>query len=261
MTETRFFLSSPPDTAVEASQAGPVSLMAYRVGRSFRLQRSYGTPVRAELMDVDCTTLTGYGPHGALAAELTRECRRMGYGGMVLDLPRPTAQLTAFCALLCEEASRLGLGLYVPERYAAACPGAKIVTPAQNLSGTYEGRIRDLIARYGAGNVALELERVHTDFALPARTGLGSVTANPRLIPERTFYSPELRANYQSYLQNGRAHLVLWDDLNSLKEKIAAARDLGVTEFFLYYPHVVDILPDLKVCFSTECPITSRPAP
>lgn len=246
MTETRFFLSSPPDMAAEASRVGSVSLMAYRVGRNFRLQRSWTAPVRAALMDVDCTGLTGFGPHGALTAELTRECRRMGYGGIVMDLPRPTPQLTAFCALLREETSRQGLRLYVPERYAAACPGARIVLPAQNLSGTYEGRIRQIVRQYGSGNVALELERVHTDFALPARTGLGSVTANPRLIPERTFYSPELLANYQSYLQNGRAHLVIWDDLNSLREKITVARSFGVTEFFLYYPHVVDILPELK---------------
>lgn len=252
MTETRFFLSSPPDTAQEASREGPVSLMAYRVGRSFRLQRSWNTPVRAELMDVDCATLTGFGPHGALTAELTRECRRMGYRGIVLDLPRPTAQLTALCALLYDEMSRQGLRLYVPQRYAAACPGAKIVLPAQNLSGTYEGRVRDLVARYGSGNVALELERVHTDFALPSRAGLGSVTSNPRLVPDRTFYSPELHANYQSRLQDGRAHLVIWDDLNSLRNKIDTARGLGVTEFFLYYPHVIDILPELKAKFLSQ---------
>lgn len=252
MTEISFFLSSPPETAAEASGRGRVSLMAYRVGRSFRLLRSWNTPVRAELMDVDCATLTGFGPHGALTAELTRECRSMGYAGMVLDLPRPTPQLTALCALLGEQAARQGLRLYVPERYAQVCPGARVVLPAQNLSGTYEGRVRDLVARYGPGRVALELERVHTDFALPARAGLGSIISNPRLIPERTFYSPEFLANYQGYIRDGRAHLVIWDDLNSLTEKISVANNLGVTEFFLYYPHVADVLTELKARFSIQ---------
>lgn len=245
MTESRFFLSSPPDTALEASRAGRVSLMAYRVGRSFRLLRSPSIPVRAALMDVDCSGFTGFGPHGALTAELTRECRRMGYQGIVLTLPRPTPQLTAFCALLWDEMDRQGLRLYVPERYAPACPGAMIVLPAQNLSGTYDGRLRDLAGRWSAGRLALELERVHTDFALPARVGVGMVTSSPRFTSERTFYSPELRANYQSFLQDGRAHLVIWDDLDTLRGKIAAAAKLGITDFFLYYPHVADILPEL----------------
>ncbi len=245
MSKIRFFLSSPPDTAAEAARAGEVSLMAYRVGRSFRLVRAPGPDVRASVMDVDCSALTGYGPHLCLAAELTRECRRMGCSGISLDLPRPTPQLTALCALLDEEAARQGLRLFVPERYALACPGAAIRLPAQNFSGTYDGRLEALARRWGPERLAPELERVRLDFALPARTGLGSALPWGEPGPEGAFYSPELRANYRTSLRAGRAHLVLWDDTRTLREKITIAVSLGITHFFLYYPHFKDILPEI----------------
>ena len=244
MTKIRFFLSSPPDTAAEAARAGEVSLMAYRVGRSFRLERAPYPKAPAALMEVDCSALTGYGPHEALAAELTRECRRMGYAGICLDLPRPTPQLSAFCALLDEEAAGQGLRLVVPERYALACPGAAIRLRAQNLSGTFDARMEALARRWGPERLMPELERAPTDFALPARLGRGSALL-PGSAPGPGLYSPELRAKYASSLREGRAHLTLWDDAETLREKITAASALGITQFFLYYPHFRDILPEI----------------
>lgn len=252
MDNLKIYISAPPQFAVEAALHGAVSVMAYRVGRDHRLMRSQLPPVRAELMDVDCSTLTGYGPHEALAGELTRECRRMGCAGIILDLPRPTPQLTALCALIDRETGRRGIGLYVPERYAPACPGARIVLPAQNLSGTYQGRLTALVKRWGPERISLELERVHTDFALPARAGRGVIVPERGGLPGQTFYSRELAANYKSFLLNGRAHLELWDDLASLREKIRIASALGIREFFLYYPHVADILDELVGSFSPK---------
>lgn len=245
MPETKIYLSAPAEFAAEASLHGPVSVMAYRVGRDRHLYRSPLPSRRFALMDVDCASFTGFGPHRALIGELTGEARRRGYGGLRLDLPRPTPQLCAFAGALDAEARRLGLALFLPEAYAHAAPAARLVLPAQNTAGTFEGRLMRLCALHGAERLAPELERVYTDFALPARTGRGTALRNPPALLGTPFRSAQLCANYASYTRAGRAHLVVWDDLGTLRQKLSVLRRLGVGAAFLYYPHAADLLPAL----------------
>lgn len=250
MDELKIYLASPPELAAEAALYGPVSAMSYRVGRDLRLYRAGSGGAHVELMDVDASSFQGWGPHEALVSALTRECRRMGCRGIVLDLPRPNARLCAFCALLDGAAHRQGLRLYLSERYARCATHSIILTPAQNTSGTYSDRLEKLISHYGPERVALEAERVYTDYPLPCRTGRGSVVM-PRDLPadllKNARFSPQLCANYAAYISAGRPHLVLWDDLATLREKLRIAKAAGIREVFLYYPHVSDILEKLTV--------------
>ncbi len=247
MNDLKIYLSTPPETAKDALKLGPVSIMAYRVGRNFQLKRLGFPPVRYDIMDVDMSDFTGYGPHEALAAQITRECRHMGYGGVSLGLGRPTPQLTAFAQRLAEAADGAGLRLYLPPGYASIKGPVTLLLPAQNLSGTYDAYIRHIVDLYGPGGAALEFERVCTDFPLPARSGRGTVLTERETAKLRgqAFYSPELTANYLTYISSMRAHLVMWDDLETLKAKMETARALGIREGFFYYPHVADIAGEL----------------
>lgn len=245
MSDLKIYLSAPAEFAAEAALHGPVSVMAYKIGRGLRLYRAPLPRARLALMDVDCTGFSGFGPHGALVYDLTGECLRRGYRGMCLDLPRPTPQLAAFVRALDGETSRLGLGLFLPESYARLSPHAALLLPAQNASGTFEGRLRRLCALYGPERLAPELERVYRDYPLPARTGRGAVLRSPPALLGPPLYSPELCANYASYLDRGRAHLVLWNDPDTLERKIDLIRSLGIGSAFLYYPHTADLLPAL----------------
>lgn len=245
MSDLKIYLSAPAEFAAEAALHGPVSVMAYKIGRGFHLYRTPLPKGRLALMDVDCAGFTGFGPHGALIAELTAECRRGGYAGLCLDLPRPTPQLFAFARALDAQAGRLGLSLFLPEPYAGCAPGSLLLMSAQNTRGTYSGRLARLCGLYGAERLALELERVYTDYPLPARAGRGTVLRAPPAGLGTAFFSGELCANYASYRDRGRAHLVVWDDRDTLERKLDAARKLGVGAAFLYYPHTADILPAL----------------
>lgn len=250
MDEMEIYLTAPPDLVREASEWGPVSAQAFRLGRDLRLYASPMGRVRPALMDVDAAAFTGWGPHDALAGRLAAYCRRMGYRGMALDLPRPNQGLLAFCTCLGRASARYGLELYLPERYAGTAPAAFVLVPAQNTSGTYGARLERLCARYGPERVALEAERVYTDFPLPCRAGHGILLQPERLAslpPLTPFFSPELCANCASYPENGRAHLLLWDDAETLTRKLSLARAAGIRRAFLYYPHVADILEELPL--------------
>lgn len=248
MDDLEIYLASPPDLAARAARLAPVSAQGYRVGRDLRLYRAPYDLSSATFLDVDATAFQGYGPHEALVAALTRECRRMGCRGLSLDLPRPNERLFAFCGTLDAAAHRQGLRLFLPERYARAAPHASLLIPAQNTSGVYGDRLSRLISLYGPERIALEAERVFTDFPLPCRNRPGAILTRrciPPLSRGQIHYSPALCANYAAYKREGRLHLLLWDDLCSLRDKLRAARAAGIREIFFYYPHVADILPDL----------------
>ena len=90
-------------------------------------------------------------------------------------------------------------------------------------------RAEKAAAQYGAGRVALAVERVAADFFLPAPSGQGHPLSQEELkalMDERepaVFFSNELCAHYFTYMnrQNG-AHFVLFDDAASIRKKLAA---------------------------------------
>lgn len=247
MDEMKIYLSAPPNFVSEAARYGAVSAMAYRIGRDLRLYQSPMPEVRRALMDVDASSFSGCGPHEALVRQLVCQCFRSGHIGLVMDLPRPNGRLFAFCEALGRAAARYDLELYLPERYARCAPDSFVLVPAQNTSGTYAGRLARLKSLYGAKRLALEAERVYTDFTLPCRSGTGHVispaaNASP---PPDTRFSPELCANTASFIRDGRAHLVVWDDRDTLSRKLEIAGDIGIRRVFFYYPHVSDIISSL----------------
>ena len=106
--------------------------------------------------------------------------------------------------------------------------------------------------RYGAGRVALAVERAAEDFFLPSPTGQGMPLTREELqerLEERApsvFFSSELCAHYFTYMsrQNG-AHFVLFDDAGSIRKKLQTARSLGITAAVLAYPQVDDLLEEI----------------
>lgn len=239
------FFSSPPENALEAAKRGSVSLMAYRMGAGFHLYRTALPRTRFRLMDVDCAGFTGYGPHELLALEFLRECRTRGYEGVCLGLPgRPTEPLIRFCGVLGGALEREGRTLYLPKPYAAACNSARLLIPAGTIRGPFASGLGALCREVGPERVALELERVCTDYVLPVKSGLGAVLSRERLRDltrrSRIFYSPELVSRYASFRKDGRVHLALWDDEETLREKLRTAASLGIHASFLYYPHIRD---------------------
>lgn len=89
------------------------------------------------------------------------------------------------------------------------------------------------------------------DFRLPARSGQGeplTQAALDALIREHqpaVFFSKDLFARYFTYAKNGESHFILFDDADTLRQKLRLGRQLGVAAAFFQWPEVSDIADSL----------------
>ena len=86
---------------------------------------------------------------------------------------------------------------------------------------------------------------------LPARSGQGeplTQAALDALIREHqpaVFFSKDLFARYFTYIKNGESHFILFDDADTLRQKLRLGRQLGVAAAFFQWPEVCDIADSL----------------
>ena len=91
--------------------------------------------------------------------------------------------------------------------------------------GSFAQYLREA-ARGGGGRLALDVERLRMDFSLPARNGRGRpLTAGElRELLDRespaVFFSQDLCARYFTYTRDGETHFVLFDDADTLRQKL-----------------------------------------
>jgi hypothetical protein len=253
--ETQWILTAPPARAQQAAAWGlPVGHMAYRVGPGARLLRSNIPPdLRGGLMVLDGGGFDGRGDPAPFCQQVLRECACRDFHGVILDLEGPPQPLLGqIVSRLGQLLSRRGWPLYVPEAYAPCSDQAKIVLPSALSGGSLVQRLSEGAERYGAGRVALGVQRVAEDFTLPSPTGSGvplsreELDRRVRARGAATFFSDELCARYFTYLsRNSGAHFVLYDDAGSIRKKLHVARQLGLYACILAWPEVDDILPAL----------------
>ena len=131
-----------------------------------------------------------------------------------------------------------------PERYAGKELFLCYVTdPYQPLEET--------ACRYGAERLALDLERVMMDFPLPCPSGCGTPLTREELLalrekhPSSVYFSRELMAKYFTYSAGSGTHFVLFDDAETLRQKVKLAQNLGIQTAFLMFPEMSDLVPEL----------------
>ena len=59
------------------------------------------------------------------------------------------------------------------------------------------------------------------------------------------FFSQDLCARYFTYTREGETHFVLFDDADTLQQKLQTGTRMGFSAAFLMYPEVRDLLPQL----------------
>ena len=254
ISKSNLILAAAP-TEVMAARAYGLTLahMAYRgEGGAHGLRADLRGSARGEHLLVGDAGFDGRGHPGPFCQEVLRECAARGYTGVVCDFDRHFPVLARAVEELSPLLARRGWPLYVSEPYGPHSETAKVLIPTALSGGTLRGRLEEAAARYGAGRVALAVERSAADFYLPAPNGHGQPLSQAELkalLDERepaVFFSNELCAHYFTYMsrQTG-AHFVLFDDAASIRKKLYLARSLDISDAILPYPAVADLLEDI----------------
>ena len=253
-TRMQLILAAPPED-VTAAQAHGLTLahMAYRVGGGPHLFRSsQPNPPRGGLMYIDDGGFDGRGTPDAFCQEVVRECAARGFGGVICAFDRKLPLLSAVVEQLGPMLARQGRSFYVSEPYGRCTATGRVLIPTALSGGSLRQRLGEAAERYGAGRVALAVERTAADFFLPSPDGQGRPLTREELkarLEERSpsvFFSDELCARYFTYMnrQSG-AHFVLFDDAGSIRKKLRLAEALGIDRALLCYPEVSDLMGDI----------------
>lgn len=185
--------------------------------------------------------------HAALPQDLRPLCRevytylcRFGQSGILLDLPEDENGLTLASAL-CPLLSNMGLPCYLPVALSAADSKAGLILPSAISGGSFSGMLDHFLSRFPADRLALEIVRTRHDFPMPSPDSEGTLLSAARFDELRTaagetYFSPDLCARYFTYIHpDSKPHLVLFDDVDSARRKMAAAREAGLSAAFALY--------------------------
>lgn len=252
----QLYLAVTPGDARKAAQYGrALAHVAYRIGPgSTLLRQDLPLQSRGGILSVSDREAPKIGDPEALCAAVLRECGRRGYGGAVLDFEEPPRQdRLAFAQKLGPALAAGRRTLYLPESYAQAASGSAAVLLCTAISGgNFIQRLWEAAeAHGGAANLALDVQRLRMDFRLPAHSGEGEpldAERFQRLMERETpsvFFSQELCARYFTYVRDGQAHFVLFDDAGTLKQKLRAGASMGFSAAFLMWPEIKDIAGEL----------------
>lgn len=221
--------------------------VAYRIGKGTLLRQELGGNVRGGLLSLSDRDAPFIPNPEQLAAAILRECGQRGYSGVVADfeLPPTTDRITLLRTLA--KRCNQNFQLLVPQ--GCSVPGATILINTAVSGGSLSQHLREAIVQYP--NAALDLQRLMMDFTLPAPTGEGRplsleelTTLRKRLGPS-VFFSPELCARYFTYMQGGQAHFVLYDDAETMQQKMKLAKEMGYRMALVMYPEVSDLMGQL----------------
>lgn len=191
----------------------------------------------------------------ALLRTIVSECAARQFAGVFADFESsPFPDRITFLERLGTLLRSHGKVLYAPQIFPVSSANVLISTA---ISG---GSLREMLQsaqdRYGQKRIALDLQRLIMDFPLPCMSGQGRPMTLDELNTLRrrrdisAFYSRELGAQYFTHTVNGEAHFVLFDDAQTIRQKLALGEKLGIETAFLMYPEVRDLLPQLAVRIS-----------
>ncbi|MDD4715226.1 MAG: hypothetical protein PHT34_01570 [Oscillospiraceae bacterium] len=252
MDKTKLFLTAAPGDCIAAQSFGlPVAHMAYRLGAGPHLYRSnLPAAVRGGLMVMDDLGFSGEGEVDPFCQEVVLECANRSFSGVVAAFQEhPSPVMKKIVGKLGDALHARELSFFVTELYGKDSDKAHVLIPTAISGGSLAQRLEEAISRYGAGHIALEVERVATDFFLPSPSGQGQDLTPEKLKTLReernpsVFFSDELCAHYFTYMNklNG-AHFILFDDATSIRKKLQVAQNFGISETFLMYPEIKDMM-------------------
>ncbi len=175
----------------------------------------------------------GGSPEAGRAAFLASECRRRGFSALVAEAGSPSAlEVMRFCDALLQQ----GVTPILPEEsWVPGCGGAMLISTAVS-GGSLEERLLEALDR--CPDLALDLERLRRRFPLPCPDGQGEPISREELEAllrrgAETQFSRELMCRAFPAAEGEDGAFILFDDRETLREKVRLAASLGVRRGFL----------------------------
>ena len=247
----QIYLAVTPEASQEAqTHCRNLAHVAYRIGPgSALLRQSLLLQTKGGLLSVSDREAPFIDSPEALRDAVLRECGRRNYGGVLLDFEEASRRdRTAFVAALAPALSASRRSLYLPRTYAASAPSAVELLCTAVSGGSFSQYLQEAVQQAGgAGHLALDVQRLRMDFRLPARSGEGDPLSGEALaeLMERekpaVFFSQDLCARYFTYSREGDAHFVLFDDADTLNQKLRLGAAMGFHAAFFMWPEVRDV--------------------
>ena len=258
----QIYLAVTPEASQEAqSHCRNLAHVAYRIGPGPALLRqNLLLQTKGGLLCVSDREAPFIDNPGELRDAVLRECGRRSYTGVLLDFEAaPTPDRRAFIAALAPALAASRRTLFLPERYAGDGGVALICTAVSG--GSFSQYLQEAAAQAGgAGRLALDVQRLRMDFRLPARSGEGEPLSGEELarLMERenpvVFFSQDLCARYFTYTREGETHFVLFDDADTLNQKLRLGAGMGFAAAFFMWPEVRDLAPRLFAPWKSKRP-------
>lgn len=196
----------------------------------------FGASPDAALRGREGVLLLGGGLEPERTSAAARECRRRGIRAVAAGFGRSSALDTL---RFCDAMLRQGITPILPEEnWVSGCGGERLISTAVS-GGTLEERLRETLQQ--SPDLALDLERLRHRFPLPCPEGRGTPIP-PEELEARlsggapSAFSRELLCRAMPLDEGEASCFILYDDRETLCEKVRLAAALGVRRGFLLYP-------------------------
>lgn len=237
----RLFAASPPPYAPLPKHIVPVRA-AYRIDDTGALcALPQPESARGGLMLVaECAGRT----HEGTVRALLSECRRRQLQGVVLPFSAPP-----LVRALSQPLRESGLALWVSEADGQLAPESRVLISTALSGGELKARLEAACRAFTPARIVLDVERLRMVFPLPCPTGEGTPLTEEALAAlcrgRSIFYSRELGARYCTCRQKGRAVFVLFDDSETMAQKLTLGEALSIPRALLTLLESRDVLPTL----------------
>lgn len=242
----QYIIAAEPKEIKNASSfRQPLAHMAYKIGRDARLYRSED----AAAVEDGYMILSSEGEVRAddyTVTEIISECKSRRFKGVLANFGA-----APLLTEISKELNELNLRLIVTENLGSDYSSAWVLISSTLSGGTLRRRLSEAVNKYGASRIVLDVERVTREFVPPAYDGEGRFvsreefeTLKARVSPA-PFFSQELCCNYFVFFEGGRPHIVLYDNLGSIKNKLFIASSLGIDKAMFLYSEIYDIMQNL----------------
>lgn len=255
-----YLAASPDELSRLPHRSFPTAYAAYSVNNSRLQRRGNIFAAQNDLLLLTLSPNEKISHPDTLCGDILRECAAQRLRGAVIDAPpHTTGDIVSFLNLLAPSFRAKQYPLFVPEALAARVPGVTALICSAMSGGIFRERLKEAASQYGS--IALDLQRSIMDFSVPSPSGEGKALSLKEFDAIRqthrssTFFSPELCARYFTYRTGGTIHFLLFDDAATLVEKIKVGKTFGISSFFLSYPEIHDILPEIEKTINKENPL------